>query len=135
MNTVEGFIGERREEQLTCGTHHLPGVYNPGIDVTACLCGAAWWVGQVGTWHSVERRSPWRPPAWSDLSVGLGALGVADRAELLGWDTYYLHAPRCSKRPDRSPCFPSCGGFLGADYQDAIKAAAREASHDHHRLR
>ncbi|WP_125777168.1 hypothetical protein [Antribacter gilvus] len=120
------FIGENRTGRLTCGTEHLPGCYNPGINLTACICGQVWWVGQVGTWHSTARREP--APAMPTLGVGIGAPGLreADR-KLLGWDTYYFHADDCPNRDARKPCHP-CGGSEPTDYHTAAKAARGEAS-------
>lgn len=90
-------VGELRPVRLTCTDQHLPGCFNPWFELTWCICGHATWPGHVGVWHSMavtERAStsdsPWRAPA----------------PTVLGWDTYFRHAPHCTDR-DR-PCIPHC---------------------------
>lgn len=106
---ASAFIGERRDERLTCGFAHLPGCYAPSLNETFCLCGEWRWTGQVGAWKSVERR------AYGDdiaPARGIGLCGVGHPGQAyvsLGWDTYFMHAPQC-KHHDLSPCFPCCEG-------------------------
>lgn len=91
-------IGELRPKPLICGDakldperQHLPATYNPWIDMTACLCGMRWWDGRTkSVWKSVERFRE-RPNAGAiPRGVGMGANGMTNRYESLGWDTYEL---------------------------------------------
>lgn len=96
-------IGELLAERLSCGDEHLPGCYNPNSQDTYCICGAVQWPGQVGTWHSRMVR----PPAAPD------AKRSDPEPKVVGWDTYFLHAPDCPRRTadlEREPCRPRCGG-------------------------
>lgn len=106
-------LGEYHPDRLTCGDEHLPGCYNSLINLTACRCGAAWWVGAVGVWHSIPRHAvaPGRPVAPEVHPV-----------EFYGWDTYFLHATGCPERHGERPCSP-CGGAEPSDYATAAKAA------------
>ena len=126
-------IGHYRTERLTCGNQHLPGCYNANLHVTACRCGRAWWAGDAGTWHCIERRAA--PPAMPLLGIGIGALGLREpETELYGWDTYFIHADHCphrdAARDSTAPC-PSpggtCGGTQPTDYATAVKAAQEAA--------
>lgn len=75
-------IGHLHAERHACtDSEHLPNVYNPGIDLTACVCGDVWWRGRVGTWHSAQIREP-------------GHYSTTDRyisGAVIGWDRYFLH--------------------------------------------
>lgn len=115
-------IGEYRTERLTCGDEHLPGCFNPNLGLTACRCGAAWWVGSVGVWISTPVYAPDKPaPA---LGIGIGGVGVRpEPTEFYGWDTYYLHAPSCASSDHMAPCRPCCWDALPTDYHAAAKAA------------
>lgn len=108
-------IGRLRKTRLACGREHLPGVYNPHLDLTACICGKGCWEGQVGTWHS-------RP-----LRRQVGVSGPNDRAvyEVTGWDTYYMHADSCEHRQRKAACRPQCGE---AEFGDWPWARMREAA-------
>jgi hypothetical protein len=113
-------IGAYRTGRLTCGAEHLPGCYNPGLYVTACRCGAAWWVGRVGVWISSPAHAPDAPAP--SLGIGIGAPGLRlPTPEFYGWDTYYLHADACAERDE--PCSPCCGGSTPTDYHAAATAA------------
>jgi hypothetical protein len=84
-------IGTLHETRLTCGSRHLPGCYNPGTQETYCICGKKRWAGQVGTWHSRQRREPTTYPE----------TGRPNEDAVIGWDTYFLHAADC---PERERC-------------------------------
>ncbi len=118
-------IGTLRPDKLTCDDEHLPGCFNPHLNVTACICGQAWWVGNVGTWHSVERFGP--EPALPSLGIGIGAPGLQDQRVTLGWDTYYLHADHCPKSGPLDPCNTCDPEAVPTDYRTAAKRA-REAT-------
>lgn len=55
--------------RLTCDAAglHIPGCWNPqpahlwraAEGVTACVCGAQWWPGRVGTWHTGRDGGPY----------------------------------------------------------------------------
>lgn len=82
-------------ERLTCDTagQHIPGCHNPqpahlwrgAPGVTACVCGARWWPGQVGTWHSSRHARV----------IGESAAGRPIYAPDGPWLTYFLHAHGC----------------------------------------
>jgi hypothetical protein len=112
-------IGEYRATRLTCADGaHLPGCYNPSLNLTACRCGAGWWVGAVGVWHSTPRYAA-EPAAVRGEAVG----------EFYGWDTYFLHATGCPERHGERPCSP-CGGAEPSDYATAAaQAASARAQH------
>lgn len=93
-------LGVLRPERLHCGDpkldpdhKHLPATYNPQHDVTACICGGRWWDGQTSTtWKSVERFRERADAPEIARGVGMGANGIGDRYESLGWDTYEMRA-------------------------------------------
>jgi len=133
--SIDGLpIGEYRTHRLICGAEHLPGCWNPNLGVTACICGTAWWAGQVGTWHSIPRRAP--EPALPLLGIGIGAPGASPvETEFYGWDTYFIHTSGCPHRQeDRDSARPcasrggTCRDAEPTDYASAIKAAREEAS-------
>lgn len=50
-------IGEWSDTRPTCDEVHIPAVYNPWLDLTACLCGDQWLPGDMDTlhWRSVDQ--------------------------------------------------------------------------------
>lgn len=86
---MTGLIGAAADERHACSDDvHLPNCYNPRLDLTACVCGAQWWSGQVGVWRScLIRREVGRTPT-SGRPI----------YEAAGWDRYFLHTEDC---PDR----------------------------------
>lgn len=84
-------IGAFSRERLRCGTKHLPATYNPQCDRTWCVCGARTWEGRTpSTWHCrwiYRLREDAPPPA---RGVGLGAPGLPEQSELVGYDIYEL---------------------------------------------
>lgn len=81
-------IGKPATERHRCSEAvHLPNCFNPGLDLTACVCGATWWRGKVGVWRSGQIRR----------TVGFTTTGRA-LTEVEGWDRYFLHLPDCEER-------------------------------------
>jgi hypothetical protein len=81
-------IGVAAAERHACADDvHLPNCFNPQLNLTACACGAQWWRGLVGTWHSREIRR----------QVGVTTTG-RPITEVTGWDRYFLHTGNCADR-------------------------------------
>ena len=92
-------IGTLLPAPLRCGDpdrdpyhRHLPATYNPWLDATACICGARWWNGLTPTvWKSVSRHRIRDDAPAITYAIGTGAaVGLTDRYETTGWDTYEL---------------------------------------------
>lgn len=102
--------------RLTCTDVHLPGCYNPtpahlwpkAPGVTACICGAYWWPGQVGTWHST-RRNVW---------IGATVSG-RNLYEPGPWSHYHLHANHCPERDTEAELGHVCGDVAAATAAEA----------------
>lgn len=94
-------------ERLTCAEHHLPGCYNPWQDRTWCICGATTWAGEVGVWINHDVRTVPPMPEHAGRGMGLGAVGLADKAVLLGWRVYFLHASGCPARDEAHDACPT----------------------------
>ena len=94
--------------RLTCETagRHVPGCHNPQHGLTACICGAMWWRGEVGTWHI-----NWAYPVKGTTVAG----NVIRTPEPNG--AYFMHAAGCSS-VDPSPGFE----HLCADVKPASAA-------------
>lgn len=100
-------IGVRHDSRHACTEgEHLPNCYNPGLDLTACVCGAVWWRGQVGTWHSRALKH-------------VNETGRRPTYTIVGWDRYFLHAPGCRNRRREPSVSHVCGRAVGATFAQA----------------
>lgn len=104
-------IGLPADERHACSEDvHLPNCYNPQQNLTACVCGAQWWRGQVGVWRSRQLRR----------EVGRTPTSGRPIFETTGWDRYFLHTGDC---PDRE----SPTAETGHRCTDAAPMTAAEA--------
>lgn len=110
-------IGKRFADRHSCtDADHLPNCHNPWHDLTACVCGAVWWRGQVGTWHSrALYRETGRTPGGNPVR------------EVEAWDRYFLHAPGCGNRRVVPAAGHVCGGSAGSAGITAAEAFGRAA--------